>query len=148
MYTTLLWATDGSAEADLALSEAVELLAPAGRIVAFHCDQRFLGGRSGGASVLVDEVDRRKHVAQQVEELRSSGIEAELYVETTHHAAPREIAAVANDVHADAIVCGTRGIGGVRGLLSGSVAADLLHRATVPVIVVPAKSADRKPVAG
>ena len=44
---------------------------------------------------------------------------------------------------ADAIVCGTRGLGGIHGLLTGSVAADLLRRATVPVIVVPAKAKNR-----
>ena len=73
MYTTLLWATDGSPEADLALSEALELLTPGGRIIAFHCDQRFIGGRSGGAPVLADELDRRRRVEKQVEELRSGG---------------------------------------------------------------------------
>ena len=83
MYTTLLWATDGSPEADLALSEALELLTPGGRIIAFHCDQRFIGGRSGGAPVLADELDRRRRVEKQVEELRSGGVDAELFVETT-----------------------------------------------------------------
>ena len=67
-------------------------------------------------------------------------------METTSHATPREIAAVAEAAGVDAIVCGTRGLGGLIGLLSGSVAGELLHRATVPVVVVPAKSADRKPV--
>ena len=85
MYTTLLWATDGSAEADLALSEALELLAPGGRLVAFHCDQRFMGGRSAGAPVLADEFDRLRHIEEQVEALRATGIDAEIDVETTHH---------------------------------------------------------------
>ena len=146
MYTTLLWATDGSPEADLAQCEALELLAPAGRLVAFHCDQRFMGNRSGGAPVIADETDRRRHIERQVERLQAAGIDAEMYVETTSRATPRQIAAVAEQVAADAIVCGTRGLGGFFGLLTGSVAADLLRRATVPVIVVPAKSA--RPQAG
>ena len=147
MYTTLLWATDGSAEADLALSEALELLAPGGRLVAFHCDQRFMGGRTAGVPVLADEFDRRRHIEAQVKGLQETGIDAEIEVEITNHGTPREIAAVADHVGADAIVCGTRGLGGLFGLLTGSVAADLLRRATVPVIVVPAKAADRVPVA-
>ena len=145
MYTTLLWATDGSAEADLALSEALELLAPGGRLVAFHCDQRFMGGRSAGAPVLADEFDRLRHIEEQVEALQATGIDAEIDVETTHHGTPREIAEVADHTGADAIVCGTRGLGGLFGLLTGSVAADLLRRATVPVIVVPAKAATTRP---
>ncbi len=144
MYTTLLWATDGSPEADLAQSEALELLAPGGHLIAFHCDQRFMGGRTGGASVIADEADRRLHIERQVERLQAAGIEAEIHVEATSHATPREIAAVAEQVGADAIVCGTRGLGGLSGLLTGSVAADLLRRASVPVIVVPGKSAGRK----
>jgi nucleotide-binding universal stress UspA family protein len=37
----------------------------------------------------------------------------------------------------DAIVCGTRGLHGVTALMNGSVAARVLKRATVPVVVVP-----------
>ena len=90
--------------------------------------------------------DRRRHIEEQVEELQSAGIDAELDIETTNHGTPREIAAVADHVGADAIVCGTRGLGGLFGLLTGSVAADLLREATVPVIVVPAKAAGRVPI--
>lgn len=146
MYTTLLWATDGSPESDLALVEGTSLLTPGGQMVAFHCDQRFMGGRSGGAPLLADDLDRRRHVRCQVEQLRTDGIDARFYVETTTRATPAAIADAAEDVGADAIVCGTRGLGGLQGLLSGSVAADLLRRATVPVIVVPAKAADRAAV--
>ncbi len=145
MYTTLLWATDGSPEADLALPEALELLAPDGRLIAFHCDQRFIGGRAAGVPVLADEFDRRRHIESQVERLSAQGIEAELHLEATSRSTPREIADVADEVGADAIVCGTRGVGGMFGLLTGSVAADLLRRAAVPVIVVPAKSTGRSP---
>ena len=141
MYTTLLWATDGSPEADLALSEALDLLAPGGRLVAFHCDQRFWRDRAAGAPVLADEFDRRRHIEEQVEELRGAGIDAELDVETADHGTPRQIATVADHACADAIVCGTRGLGGPFGLLTGSVAADLLRHANVPVIVVPARTA-------
>ena len=55
MYATILWATDGSPEADGALHEALGLLEPGGILVALHCNQRFTGGRVGGASVEVDE---------------------------------------------------------------------------------------------
>ena len=143
MYTTLLWATDGSPEADLALAEALELLAPGGRLVAFHCDQRFMGGRAPSAPVLADEFDRRRHIEEQVDELHAAGIDATLESEITEHGTPREIGAVADHAGADAIVCGTRGLGGPFGLLTGSVAADLLREASVPVIVVPAKAARR-----
>ena len=43
---------------------------------------------------------------------------------------------VAREEHVDQIVMGTRGLGGVRGLLLGSVAGQLLHLTDVPVTLV------------
>lgn len=137
MYATLLWATDGSAEADLALTEARNLLQPGGRLIAFHCDQRFSGGRMGGAPLLVDEGDRAAKIRAQVDRLRADGIDAELLVETTHHATSRQIVRTADSAGAEAIVCGTRGFGGLHRAVAGSVSAELIHYSHVPVIVVP-----------
>jgi nucleotide-binding universal stress UspA family protein len=137
MYVTLLWATDGSAEADIALTEARSLLQPGGRIVAFHCDQRFAGGRVGGVALLADETDRKAKIRSQVDELNAEGLDAELLIETTHQATPRAIVRAADEIGADAIVCGTRGFGGLRRAMAGSVSAELIHYAHVPVIIVP-----------
>jgi nucleotide-binding universal stress UspA family protein len=141
MYVTLLWATDGSAEADIALTEARSLLQPGGRIVAFHCDQRFAGGRVGGAPLLADETDRKEKIRSQVDELNAEGLDAELLIETTHQATPRAIVRAADEIGADAIVCGTRGFGGLHRAMAGSVSAELIHYAHVPVIIVPLPAA-------
>lgn len=141
MYSTLLWATDGSVEADLALAEARKCLEPGGRIVAFHCDQRFSGGRAGGAPLLVDEPERKAKIHSQIEDLKADGVEATFFVATTHHGTSREIVRAAGEVGAEAIFCGTRGFAGIRRALAGSVAADLLHLSHVPVIAVPAAAA-------
>jgi hypothetical protein len=53
----VIWATDGSAGAEAALSAARRLL-PDSRVVAVHCDQR-MPGRGGGYPVLADEEDLR-----------------------------------------------------------------------------------------
>lgn len=50
-------------------------------------------------------------------------------------AAP-EISRAANDVNADQIVLGTRGLGAMGGLFMGSVAQRVVHLATVPVLLV------------
>jgi nucleotide-binding universal stress UspA family protein len=137
MYTTVLWATDGSPECDHALDTALALLEPHGHLIAYHCDQRFLGHGPGSAPVLADELERQRRLAVQIETLRACGIDARLRIESTVDSPPAEIAAAASEARADAIVCGTRALHGLRALVSESVAARLLRTATVTVIVVP-----------
>ncbi len=143
MYETVLWATDASPIADGALAEAVRLMKPGGRLIAFHCDERFTGGRSGGAPLLADETDRHVKLRAQIEQLLADGLNVELVVKTTHDATAGEIAKAAEVHDVDAIVCGTRGLGVVAGTVAGSVAMRLPHLASCPVIVVSEKAAER-----
>jgi nucleotide-binding universal stress UspA family protein len=48
----------------------------------------------------------------------------------------KTLARIARNEHVGHIVMGTRGLGGVRGLLLGSVATQLIHLATVPITLV------------
>jgi nucleotide-binding universal stress UspA family protein len=146
MYETVLWATDGSSTSDGALAEAVRLLRPGGRLIAFHADERFLGGRAGGLPITPDESDRHRKLVAQVEQLKADGVDAELVVETTYHHAAGEITKAAEDYHADVIVCGSRGFGLVAGAVAGSVAMRLPHLAACPVVVVSEKAAARTAV--
>lgn len=136
-YTTLLWATDGSPECDRSLDTALALLEPHGHLIAYHCDQRFLGRGQGSAPVLPDELERQRRLRAQIESLRACGIDAQLRIDSTVESPPTEIAAAATEAGAEAIVCGTQALHGLRALVSGSVAARLLRSSTVPVIVVP-----------
>ena len=141
MYTTLLWATDGSEGAELALDEALRLLDPSGKLIVFHCDQRFLSSRAGGLPLLPDEEARRGHLRDRVAELVADGVDAELVIETTHRAVAHVIVEAAEKEHADAIVCGSRGLSGLEGALLGSVSKALLNHAHLPVVVVPPRLA-------
>jgi nucleotide-binding universal stress UspA family protein len=143
MYSTILWATDGATGATDALTEAVKLLEPDGRLIAFHAKQLFVGSRVGGTAVYPDEHERIKRVAHQVAELREEGVNAELWVESTVHSPVRTIAEAAEEIGADAIVCSARVHHALLRLLEGSVSSRLIHEASVPVIVVP-QTADRK----
>ena len=147
MYATILWSTDASVVADGALVEALRLLQPGGHLIAFHCDERFFGSRSGGMPVLADETDRRGKLRGQVERLKAEGIDAELVVEATHHNTSGEIAKAAEIYGADVIVCGTRGFGVVAGAIAGSVAMRLPHLASCPVVVVSEQAAERAALA-
>lgn len=140
MYETLIWATDGSDGADAALREALRLSElGGGRIVAVHCDQRLLG-RAGAWPAYADEEERELRIRKQVAELAGAGVDIDLIVRRSHSEPANVIVSVADELEADAIVCGTHGRSALSGALLGSVAHALLHVARCPVLVVPEKA--------
>lgn len=56
-----------------------------------------------------------------------------------HGAAGEILAALADELGCDHIIIGTRGLGGIKGALLGSVTRDVLSMANVPVICVKSK---------
>jgi nucleotide-binding universal stress UspA family protein len=147
MFTKIVWATDGSELADGALDFARELSRVHGsRIVAVHANELLLG-RGAGAPLLADEPDLQAKIADQVEELQSTGFDAALKVCTGSRDVATLIAEAAKDVDADLIVVGTHGNGGFTAALMGSVARALCHTAELPVLVVPPRARAKRPVA-
>lgn len=145
MYRTLIWSTDGSTGAAAALREALGIAdANGARIVAVHCDQR-LDGRAGGWPALPDEDDARLRIHRQVQELRDAGVDIELVIRRSHAEAADVVAAIAKEHHADAIVCGTRGLGAFSGAILGSFTQRLLHVSPCPVVAVPEHLAAEAP---
>ena len=125
---TIIWATDGSSGAADALPAARRLAELSGaRIVAVHCDQNF--------NAL--EHDVLALIESQVEALREEGIEAELVLRSSHQDSADTIAAVAREMHADVIVCGSRGRSPAASALLGSFTQRLLHVSPCPVVSVP-----------
>jgi nucleotide-binding universal stress UspA family protein len=140
MYETVIWATDGSDGADLALEEALRLAEMAdGRVVAVHCDQR-LNGRAGGWPALADEDDLRIKIRRQVAELAAAGVDIDVVVRRSHQDAADSVAAVTAELDGDVIVCGTRGLGALSGAFLGSFTQRLLHVAPCPVLAVGPRS--------
>lgn len=139
MFTTIVWATDGSAAADAALPFAKALAAAgAGKLVAVFVDEHFVG-RASPYPVLADNDVCKDKIHAQVEAVREEGIDASFrVVPDLSPGTPHTIADAARELGADAIVAGTRGHGPVAGLLVGSVTQRLLHIAPCPVLVVPA----------
>jgi nucleotide-binding universal stress UspA family protein len=142
MFETVVWATDGSANADRALPYACELARGSdARLVAVHVGE-LLVGRAGGYPVRPDEDELVAKIERQVDEVRSEGLEIDLRLATaTIHGAAHIVAREAREAGADVIVVGTRGHGPLVGALFGSVAQHLLHDASCPVLAVPPSAA-------
>ncbi len=140
MFKTIVWATDGSEAADMALPYAKALAEGDGRQLFVVHGKELLVGRAGGYPVLADEDELEAKIRHQVDEARIEGIDAtfKLVTDVASHAA-HMIADVARDVGADVIVVGTRGHAPVAGLLLGSVTQRLLHIAPCPVLAVPSE---------
>jgi|SRR6266849_2135906 len=140
MFNTIIWATDGSEAAELALPTALDLTAQTdGRLLVVHADER-LGGRSGGAHVIANEEDLQRELVAKVNDLVESGVRATFHVVHGLNTDPADLVAnFAKEADADVIVVGTRGHGRVAGMLLGSVTQRLLHVAPCPVLAVPAK---------
>lgn len=138
MFKTILWATDGSETAARALPFALALTEQgATELVVVHARELFVG-RAGGFPILADEPELRAKIEEQVEDLRSSELEASFVVRTcTGGHAARTIAAIAEEVGADLIVVGTHGYGRLANALLGSVTQGLLHAGVCPVLAVP-----------
>jgi nucleotide-binding universal stress UspA family protein len=137
MYTTIIWATDGSDEADAALHEVRRLAELGdGHVFAVHCD-RLLTGRASAYSALADEDDVRKKVHRQVEELKSDGLDIDYLIRRSHRDAAEVVAAIADELDADVIVCGAHGHGAFSGAFHGSFAHHLLRVAPCPVLAIP-----------
>jgi nucleotide-binding universal stress UspA family protein len=129
MFKTIVLALDGSEGSRRAIPVAEDLAKrDEAHVVAVH-----VGARASPEA---------EAARADVEKLSAQGIDTEVKVTSTGRGGPAvQIADIANQEDADVIVTGTRGHGGVTGLLVGSVTQRLLHVAHRPVLAVP-------PVAG
>jgi nucleotide-binding universal stress UspA family protein len=137
MFKTIVWATDGSELADVALDQVRELAREDGaKIVAVHANE-LMRGRPSGYPALADEPELEEKIGKQIEELRSVGIDATLVIRTGNKGIATLIAEAADEVEADLIVVATHGAGGLTAALMGSVARALCHTARRPLLVIP-----------
>ena len=144
MFKNVIWATDGSENAERARPTALELVElSGGKLFVVHANE-ILGGRAGGNPAYADEDDRRAELHAEVNELIAAGIDAELHVVAGVQRHPADlIAKKAAELDADVIVVGTRGHRSVTGMLLGSVTQRLLHVARCPVLAVPTRGGAR-----
>jgi nucleotide-binding universal stress UspA family protein len=128
MYRTIVLALDGSEGADRAIPVAAELARRDGaRIVIAHAQTRSL------------ETAIRGRLDRQVDDLRASGVPAEVVVaaSTIEGREADAIAQIAHDHDADLVVIAGRGRSPFVGAVLGSVTQRLLHVSDSPVLVIP-----------
>jgi nucleotide-binding universal stress UspA family protein len=135
---------DGSAGARNAIAAAREFLAHRQAVVvyAFRHVEEVAAGMGVPVRLPSEAVDatddHARDVAREGAELaRASGFDAEPAAVEAKGRVADTILRVARERDAAAIVVGSRGLGGVRSALLGSVAAGLIHDADRPVVVVP-----------
>jgi nucleotide-binding universal stress UspA family protein len=138
MFKSIIWATDGSEKADMALAFVRDLVKEHdATLTLVHCDE-LLVARSAGTDQFVDGEYVRDKIERQARSLRDEGVDAH----AEFHAgigcdAAKQIANTAADIPADLIVIATRGRTPLAGLFLGSVTQRLLQISPCPVFVVP-----------
>jgi nucleotide-binding universal stress UspA family protein len=143
--TKVLVATDGSREAELAATSAADLAKNTGselHVAIIFQETAYVHPyyevRLPKVAEQLREQAReeiRKVLDEQVQRIRKSGVEvAEARLETGEP--DGEIVAVAEELGAGLIVLGSRGLGGVRRALMGSVSESVVRHAHCPILVV------------
>jgi len=141
MFKTIMWATDGTENADRALPYAKALAheeAGGATLVVAHVVEKYASHKASGLAVHADEAEVEAKLKRLAAQLSDEGLRTDLKI--VSHVGPQpahEIADLARDAGADLIVVGSRGHAAIAGLMIGSVTQRLLHVAPCPVLVVP-----------
>ena len=151
MTTLTMLCTDGSELATDALAAGLRLLAPADHTVVVTVvdpvDASLLYGASGLAGGMVDEQEYREIVAARRDAAETIlgdavsvlGLDAAVEKVAVEGEPGRALCDLAAERGATVIVAGTRGRGGLRRAVLGSVSDHLVRHAPCPVLVVAAK---------
>jgi nucleotide-binding universal stress UspA family protein len=139
MFKKIVWATDGSKNADRALTVAKSLAAEQGAALTIvHVVQRIASGKAKGLTWYADEEEVVERVKKLGAELSGEGLNTSVKIVDDRGIQPaHDIADAAREAGADLIVMGTRGHSAISGLLLGSVTQRMLHVAPCPVLAVP-----------
>ena len=146
MYTTIVVGTDGSDSAATAVRQAAELAkAGGGTLHIVHAYQPMnmgtlaMSAGSGGSTIDVESVNTS--IASQAQSVcRHAGAVADdENVKCELHAVPGDpcdsLISVAEQVHADLIVVGNRGMTGLKRFMLGSVPNKISHHAPCSVLI-------------
>ncbi|GAA2848764.1 universal stress protein [Nonomuraea rubra] len=145
---TILIAYDGSDDSKAAIAFAGELFRGQRAVVLTVWERLAMTSARASAGLMValdqsgaeDEAIREamtELARRGAEQARQAGLDATPRCDVDSVAVWSTIVDVADELDAQLIVTGTRGLGGVRSLLLGSTSDRVLHHAHRPVLVVP-----------
>lgn len=142
LFTKILLAYDGSKAANKALGRAVELakVTPGAALDVIHAYDfpRFFVGEGLApipASLNKDVYDLAVQTTEEIRErIEKSGVTGQ--VEMIQGPPAEVILEYANQNGSDLIVIGSRGLGGIREFVLGSVSHNVVQHAKIPVLVV------------
>lgn len=149
MFRNILVSVDGSADADRALTEAIDLAAGShARLTILTAIPRphpwtYTGTTAGAAQALAHELERdSKRVMREATER----VPEDIPVTTILTRKPIRSALLQRieDGEHDLVVMGSRGHGAIRSLV-GSVSHHVLHHSSVPVLIVHAPADEPAP---
>ena len=139
MFKTIMWATDGTENADRALPYAKAVAQEQGAtLLIAHVVEKYASHKASELAVHADEEQVEAKLKQLAAQLSDEGLTADLKI--VSHVGPQpahEIADIARKAGADLIVVGCRGHAAITGLMIGSVTQRLLHVSPCPVLVAP-----------
>lgn len=142
LFSKILLAYDGSKASNKALDKAVELAkATPGSVLhvvhAFEFPRFFIGEALAPlpASVNKDYYDLAVQTTEEVKQ-RLEGEGLHVQVELLQGSPAEVILNYAKEHGMDAIVIGSRGLGGIREFVLGSVSHNVVQSARIPVLVV------------
>ncbi|MDA0635005.1 universal stress protein [Nonomuraea sp. MCN248] len=150
---TILLAYDGSDDAKAAIAFAGRMFPGRDTVVLTVWERLAMTTARASAGLMMtidtspveeEAIDQAMNAlaAQGVEQARAAGLEARPRCVPDATAVWATIVDVADELDAELIVTGTRGLGGVKSLLLGSTSDRVLHHARRPVLVVPGPGTD------
>ena len=146
--TRILLATDGSREAELAASTATDIanatnselhlltVAPGNPDPIYHIHEGGLRYETYQQAAEAIKREAQKVLDEQVQKVEEAGGSVKEAYLRVGERRDQAIVHLAEELGAGLIVMGSRGLGGVRRALMGSVSASVVHHAHCPVMVV------------